>query len=168
MLKKTATNHYINYIYGPLRKFILRGLSPKKLCVSLAFGITLGVIPVFGVSTILGALTALILKLNLPVIQLANFTILPVKLTMMIPYYYLGDWLFNSQQTIDLNILKNILVESKFGDLMILFFDATLYAIGAWLILSPVIAVISYAGFKPIIFKVCTNTAFCMHPSPQP
>lgn len=131
-------------------------------------GITLGIIPVFGVSTILGALTALILKLNLPVIQLASFTILPVKIAMVIPYYYLGDWLFNSQQTIDLNILKNMLMESEFGDLMILFFDATLYAVSAWLILSPIILVITYAGFKPIILKVCTNTSFCLNPSPQP
>lgn len=67
-----------------LGDFLTKGLSSEKLALSLGFGITFGTFPMLGVTTILCTLVAIVLKLNLPAIQFANYLVYPsmVKLEL--------------------------------------------------------------------------------------
>jgi len=65
------------------------------LCIAL--GIVLGVCPVLGGPTILCALAAFALRLNLPAIQLINYLAYPLQLTLLLPFVRLGQWLFRSE-----------------------------------------------------------------------
>jgi hypothetical protein len=56
---------------------LTKSLSGEKLALSLAFGVTCGTFPMFAVTTILCTLAALVLKLNLPAIQFANYLVYP-------------------------------------------------------------------------------------------
>ena len=48
----------------PLKEAIKQGISAERLSVSLALGITLGLIPLYGITTILVGAIALSLRLN--------------------------------------------------------------------------------------------------------
>jgi uncharacterized protein (DUF2062 family) len=69
----------------------LAGLSPEAIALVVAVGFVLGVFPVFGLPTVLCALAAVILRLNLPAIQLINQVSSPVQLALLIPLSRVGS-----------------------------------------------------------------------------
>lgn len=134
--------------------FLTQGLSNQKLALSLAFGITLGTFPLLGVTTILCTLAALILKLNLPVIQFANYLVYPLQILLLVPYYHLGNLLFDAQQNIEFNTLRNMLTGSTLKEMITMLVESTLYAVGAWLLISPLAMVLLYTGLKPALVRL--------------
>jgi len=68
----------------------LRSLTPEVLAVSLAFGLVLGIFPVYGVPTLLCAAAAVLLRLNHPAVQLVNTLTGPLQLALFIPFHNLG------------------------------------------------------------------------------
>jgi len=138
----------------PLNGFLRQGLSAKKLSLCLALGVTIGTFPVLGMTTILCTLAALIFKLNMPVIQFANYLVYPLQIVLLVPFYYLGDLFFNAQQSIDFDTLRTILTESTNKEMIMKLLDSTLYAVGAWLIISPLVLALLYKGLNPIMVRL--------------
>jgi uncharacterized protein (TIGR03437 family) len=75
----------------PYRKIVLpiidllrQGITPEKVALSIALGVTLGIFPVLGSTTILCAAAAVVLRLNLPAIQAVNYLIYPIGDTLII------------------------------------------------------------------------------------
>jgi uncharacterized protein (DUF2062 family) len=69
-------------------------MTAEKISLTLALGICIGIIPVLGVSTILLAVLALILRLNIAAIQLVNYSIMVVKYILFVPFLKLGQSIF--------------------------------------------------------------------------
>lgn len=67
-----------------------QGISPRRLALTLALGFAVGCIPVVGIPTVLCAGLALALRLNLPVIQMANYVVMPLQLALIVPFVRLG------------------------------------------------------------------------------
>jgi len=80
----------------PLLALLREGLAPRRLALCVALGIVIGNIPVFGTSTVLCTLVALVARLNLPAIQLAQAAMAPTQLLLIIPFVRLGEWLTGS------------------------------------------------------------------------
>lgn len=78
---KTAAGRFLSSIAG---------LSPETIALVVTVGFVLGVFPVFGLPTILCALAAVILRLNLPAIQLINQLTSPLQLALLIPLSRFG------------------------------------------------------------------------------
>jgi uncharacterized protein (DUF2062 family) len=81
----------------PMIVLLRQGVTPEKLALSLTLGILLGVFPVLGSTTILCAAAALILRLNLPAIQLVNYFVYPLQLALLIPFMRIGEKIFRAQ-----------------------------------------------------------------------
>lgn len=73
--------------------WLSQGISPRRLALTLALGFAVGCIPVVGIPTVLCAGLALALRLNLPVIQMANYVAMPLQLALIVPFVRLGSWL---------------------------------------------------------------------------
>src|SRR5580698_10669544 len=71
------------------------GMAPRQLAFTLALGFAIGCIPLLGVTTAICALLALVLRLNMPAIQAANWVAMPLQLVLLIPFLRLGQWLFH-------------------------------------------------------------------------
>jgi len=76
--------------------WLRQGISPRRLAVSLALGFAIGCIPVVGIPTLVCAVLALTLRLNLPAIQAANYAVMPLQLVLIVPFVRLGEWLLPS------------------------------------------------------------------------
>jgi uncharacterized protein (DUF2062 family) len=74
------------------RRFLIsfEGLSPETIALVVAVGFALGIFPICGLPTILCALAAAILRLNLPAIQLMNQLSSPFQFALLIPLTRLG------------------------------------------------------------------------------
>jgi len=120
----------------PVIALIKQGISPEKISLGMACGIVLGVFPVLGSTTILCGLAAIIFRLNLPAIQLVNYMVYPLQLLLLIPFFHLGDLLFQVEP-IPLSAQEFItLLQSDLWGTIRSFWNTTLRAIMAWLLVS--------------------------------
>ncbi len=74
--------------------WLRQGMSPRRLALTLALGFAIGCIPVVGVPTVLCAAIALLLRLNQPAIQAANYAAMPLQIILIVPFMRLGKWIF--------------------------------------------------------------------------
>lgn len=70
------------------------GWNAESLALSVAMGAVIGVMPVFGVATLLCLLLSLRLRLNLPAIQAANYAVYPLQLALFALWLRGGELLF--------------------------------------------------------------------------
>lgn len=120
----------------PVVALIKQGVSPEKISLGMAWGIVLGIFPVMGLTTILCGLAALVFRLNLPAIQLVNFLVYPLQLVLLIPFFHLGNLLFQIEPLpLSAQELITLLQADLWGTIRA-FWNTTLRAIVAWLLVS--------------------------------
>jgi uncharacterized protein (DUF2062 family) len=69
------------------------GVTADTMALSVGLALVLGVFPVYGCPTLLCAAAAIVLRLNLPAMQLVNALTTPLQLALSIPFLRLGDLL---------------------------------------------------------------------------
>ena len=78
-------------IIHSLSRLLRQGLSPVKLSLVIALGITLSIFPVLGTTTLICTFVSLIFNLNLPAMQLANYAAFPLQVILFFPFLKLGE-----------------------------------------------------------------------------
>jgi uncharacterized protein (DUF2062 family) len=78
-------------VAAPVTASLRQGLTPEGIALSLAFGVAVGLFPVVGATTLLGLALGSALRLNLPVLQVANWAAYPLQLALVLPLVRLGE-----------------------------------------------------------------------------
>ncbi|HKL07174.1 MAG TPA: DUF2062 domain-containing protein [Bacteroidales bacterium] len=142
-----------NKLLKPLVNFLKEGLSPEKLALSVALGITIGIIPVLGITTIMCALVAVIFRINMPAIQLINYFVYPLQLILFIPFLKMGAFIFPSEGLVfSLSFISGLL-QQDFWLAAQLFWKANLGAMIIWFGISPFLVAIIYYSIFPVFKK---------------
>jgi uncharacterized protein (DUF2062 family) len=137
-------------ILAPLLKLLSEGLAPSRLALCIAVGIVIGTIPILGVSTILCTLIALLFRLNLPAIQLAQWAMAPIQLLLIIPLVRLGEWLLRAApQPLSLKAAA-ALMEQGLGPTIVALGDAILHAFFAWALIAPGLILLLNKALRPV------------------
>ena len=141
-------------IVDPIVGLLRQGVTPEKVGLGLACGIVIGTFPVIGATTVLCTIAAVILRLNLPAVQLVNYLVYPLQFALLIPFFQLGNWLFGMDP---LSISGQDLVDlfkADFWGTIRQFWDMTLRAIAAWALVSlPAVALLYYT-LTPLLKKL--------------
>jgi uncharacterized protein (DUF2062 family) len=138
-------------LVAPLLVLLKQGVTPRKLALSLAFGIVIGLVPVLGISTALCALLALALRLNMPAIQLLNYLLTPLQLLLIIPQLRLGEWLVRAPRfPITLQSGLALLAHGVI-DAVTRLAAAIVHATIGWLVLAPLAAFLLFRIFEPVL-----------------
>lgn len=87
------------HIGRPLRAACTQGASPRAITECVILGALIGVIPVFGTSTVTLTLVAARRRLNLPAIQAVNWLMAVPQLALWVPFMRLGERLFRNPET---------------------------------------------------------------------
>ena len=141
-------------IVKPIAALLRQGISHEKIALSIAIGTALGIFPILGATTVLCTLAALVLRLNLPAIQLVNFVVYPLQLFLLVPFLQVGGWLFGNQQFSKIgNEIIDLIRNDVWGSFGVLW-DLTVYAVVLWLIVSPLITITLYGVLKPALRKI--------------
>lgn len=135
-------------VVGALRQ----GWTPRVVAWSVAWAATIGVFPIYGVTTITLGAVGYVWKLNHPILQIVNYAISPVKVLLIFPYIRLGELLFQVENPFNLSLTEFTI---RFKDAPV----ATLgeyamtfvHAIAGWAITVPVWLVCTYIVTRLIL-----------------
>jgi uncharacterized protein (DUF2062 family) len=117
-------------------------------------GVTLGIFPVLGMTTLLCTLAAYFLRLNLPAIQIVNFVVYPAQLILLAPFYSAGSWLFDQGSLLVSADNLILMLKNDFWGSMTSLWNLTLYAIFSWAVICPFLILILYITLKPAVAAV--------------
>lgn len=137
---KTRYQKFINHVLG----FLQQGVSPEKLALGLAFGITLGIIPLLGATTLLCALVALVFRLNMPFVQFVHYVVSPLQLILFIPFLHKGSEYFSSQRVHYSFDEITHMISTDLVEAVSKLFYINLCGVLLWLIISPLLFGFSY------------------------
>ncbi|MBK9517559.1 MAG: DUF2062 domain-containing protein [Anaeromyxobacter sp.] len=141
-------------VLEPLKAQLTQGVSPVRLAVALALGLTLGTFPVLGTTTALCALAALGLRLNQPAIQVANYLAYPLQLAAYLPLFAAGAALFGAPPVTF--TLAGIQAELA-ADLpatVARYAGANLRAVVAWALAAPAAFGLAFLALRPILARL--------------
>jgi uncharacterized protein (DUF2062 family) len=126
-----------------------QGITPHKIALTIALGTVLGLFPILGTTTALCLLTGLLLRLNQPVIQAANWVAAPLQIPGIYLFVRIGEWLTHSPPVSF--SLSALLLAFKTSPLRFLqqYGITGLRGVLAWLLIAPGIAAALYALTLP-------------------
>ncbi len=138
----------------PMLDLLRQGVTPEKIALSVALGVALGVFPVLGSTTALCAVAALVLRLNLPAIQMVNYFVYPLQIALLIPFFRMGEWLFRSPH-LPLSVSQiYAMMHANMWDAIRSLWTTAWHAMIAWCLLAPLFVAIVYAALAPALRRV--------------
>lgn len=90
-MKRRSIKLIHDKILRPISIALKKGISIRKISTSLALGITIGLIPFYGITTLLITVIALSLRLNFVAMQVAHFIVHPLQIALLIPFFKIAS-----------------------------------------------------------------------------
>jgi uncharacterized protein (DUF2062 family) len=119
-------------------------MSPKKLSLTLALGVTIGIIPLLGINTFLLVIIALTFRLNQPATQIVNWAMYAFQLVLFVPFLKMGQYLFSGPELpFDLSNIVT-LFETSFWDTFNAIWQINLLGVLFWVIIAVPLGLIIY------------------------
>ncbi len=138
----------------PVVALLTQGITAEKIALSLAFGVSLGIFPVLGSTSLLCAAAAILFRLNLPAIQLVNWFVYPLQLMLFVPFIRAGEFLFRARP-IPLSLGQ--MVAMAHADLLHAVSSlwlVILQAVSAWLLVGPLLTYLLYICLSPVVSRL--------------
>jgi uncharacterized protein (DUF2062 family) len=143
----------------PFLELLKQGVTPEKIALTMALGVSLGVIPVIGSTTMLCTLVAFALRLNLPAILLVNGMVYPLQLTLLVPFLRAGAWAFRVEGP-KLSIGQIFhLIRTDVWHATTTLWIATMHALVIWLIAGCVVSGFVYLMLAVVLRRVWAHDA---------
>lgn len=150
-------SRFYRWVIRPIANQLKQGTSPEKISWSISLGITLGIFPIMGSTTIVCLIIGHICRLNQPILHLFKTFTYPLQLILILVYIRLGQ-ILNGAPLIKFSIPQLL---TRFKDDPAQFASdfgmAALYGIEAWAIsaafLIPVLYLVSLSILQNILQK---------------
>ena len=132
------------------------GGSPRKLALSVALGVIVGILPIPCGATFLCLLVASLFRLNQVGIQAANYLAWPLQMALFVPFYHMGATIIPWGPSASAGVIARQLKTDWAGGITVLCI-ATLKALAVWLLIAGPATVLLYFVFLPIFARMCTT-----------
>ena len=134
-------------------------MSPRKLSATLAVGAVVGVIPAFGITTILGTAIAARFRLNIAATVLVSYLAQPLQILLALPFIRLGIlWFGLSELHMSFDEMMAMFREDWLNALRQLWV-ANLAGILAWAVLAAPSGLVLYFAFLPVFKRFLPSAA---------
>jgi uncharacterized protein (DUF2062 family) len=155
-------SRFYRWIVRPIVNQLKQGTSPEKLSWSVSLGVTFGIFPIMGSTSIVCLIAGYFLRLNQPILHLFKTFTYPLQLALILVYIRLGQ-MINGVPLIKFSIPQLL---SRFKDDPAQFARdfgmAALHGIEAWaisaLFLIPIIYFISLPLLKKLLERIARST----------
>jgi uncharacterized protein (DUF2062 family) len=129
------------------------------MALSLALGGALGVFPALGCTTLLCLIAAIVLRLNLPAIQIVNYFVYPAQIALLVPFFRCGEKLFRAPHfPISVPQIYALFHAGAWSAVKLLW-TTTWHAIVAWGLIAPVFVGLAYLILIPVLRRVLKREA---------
>ncbi len=143
----------------PILALLRQGVTPQKMALSLALGGALGVFPALGWSRTLCAIAAIVLRLNLPAIQIANYIAYPAQIALLVPFFRWGERLFRAPHfPISVPQIYGLFHAGAWIAIKLLW-TTIWHAIVVWGMIAPVFVGLLYSTLLPLLRRVLQREA---------
>jgi len=158
--------HYMNKVYNSFKSKFLYiftyGLTPYQLALTVSLGVTFGLFPFIGVTSILCFVFAFIFRLNVVVIQLVNWIVAPLQILMLVPFYQLGQFVNTFFTDTKIKTIEKVAaLKESFFDSVFNIINSQLSAIIGWaFICIPFALTVHFASlffYKKHLNKIAKN-----------
>jgi len=133
---------------------LAQGLSPEKLALSLAIGMTCGLFPIIGATTLLSVAAGFALRLNHPSVQLVNYLVYPLQVPLIIAFVRLGEALVSAPAM----PFSPLLLVARFREDPVQFLEqfglTGLHGILGWSVAAPAILAAGFFGTLPLLRRL--------------
>ncbi len=135
----------------PILDLLRQGVTPEKIALSVAPGAALGLFPALGWSTTLCTIAAIVLRLNLPAIQIVNYFMYPAQLALLVPFFRCGEKLFRAPHfPISVPQIYALFHASAWIAIKLLW-TTIWHAIVVWGMIAPVFIGLLYVILMPVL-----------------
>jgi len=144
-----AASWWKRRVVSPIGRQLTQGATPSRLALALAVGGVIAVNPFLGTTTAGCVAAGFLLRLNQPVLQVANVLGAPFQLALIVPWVRAGEWLYRAEP---MPIFPTQIVEEFYaGPWQFLqhFGLTALHAVTAWLLAAPLLGVALYLVLRP-------------------
>ena len=156
-------SRFYRWVITPIVNQLKQGIAPEKLSWSVSLGVTLGIFPIMGSTSIVCVIIGQLFKLNQPILHLFKTFTYPFHLGLILVYIRLGQ-ILNDVPLIKFSIPQLVI---QFKDDPAKFFRdfgmAALYGIEAWAIsaifLIPLLYFISLTILKKLFVKLARSAS---------
>ena len=121
-----------------------QGLTPEKIALGIAVGMTLSTFPVLGSTTLLCITAAAVFGLNLPAMQIVSWLSYPLQLSLLVPLLRLGARLVGSHVQVPSLAEIGARLATNLWSTIVEFWPATIGAMIIWLLASPFVVLATY------------------------
>lgn len=142
------------WVVKPVVSQLTRGTAPGKIAQAIAFGVTFGLFPLLGTTTLISLAVGVPMKLNQPVLQVFRELTYPLHLASILLFMRAGETLFGAEH-VPLSI--PMLMERFFaspGQFLTDFGMIGLYAVAVWALIAPLLIGAIYFISKPLVERL--------------
>src|SRR5512137_1881326 len=141
-------------VLDPVMAQLRQGVTPRKLALSLALGVVVSVMPLFGVTAVVAVALGAILRLNLPAILAANYAAYPLQFLLFIPFFEAGAWITRGPPVPFSFAQIRAELEGGLGPTLARYAGANLRALLAWAILAAPATLLLAFLFRPLLARL--------------
>lgn len=142
-------------VLDPLLNLLKQGLAPGQLALTVALGVGLGIVPLLGATTVLAALVAWRLRLNIAALQLVTHLLTPVQLLLLPLLLRQGARLFGGAAAHDLSVSAvSHLLATNWRAALRLLWRAELGALVLWAGGATMLVGVLYLVLKPVFTRI--------------
>jgi uncharacterized protein (DUF2062 family) len=133
---------------------LTQGVSVREITLTLAWGVTLGLFPLFGVTSLLCFAVGYACRLNHVILQSTNWTVAWVHPLLLLLFVRIGERLFGAESMPFVPTELIVEFNASPAAFMRRFAVTLLYGVFGWSLLAPIVFGVTYAGMYPILRKV--------------
>ncbi|MCI1189196.1 DUF2062 domain-containing protein [Hymenobacter sp. DH14] len=144
-------------VLDPLLDQLKAGLAPGQLALTVGLGVAIGLIPAFGLTTLLSAAVALRLRLNVAIMQLATHLMTFFQLALLIPLLRAGAILMGQGDKVaNLTVasLRQLIDREGWEAVGKLLWRAELGALLLWAAGGAMLVGVLYLVLKPVFTRI--------------
>jgi uncharacterized protein (DUF2062 family) len=141
-------------VADPIVSLLTQGLSPEGIALGLAVGAVLGIFPALGWPSLLCLIVAVIFRLNLTALQIANFLVYPLQLVLLIPFMKLGEMAFRTRSSGWTLGQIITLIHNSIPKAIAVLWTVTIHAIAVWALLAAPLVFLTYSVLTPLLRQI--------------
>ncbi|AYA36191.1 DUF2062 domain-containing protein [Hymenobacter oligotrophus] len=160
VITPTRSGFFRRRVLEPLLSQLRQGLSPTQLALTIALGTAFGLVPLLGVTSVLGTAVAVWLRLNVGAMLLISHLLSPVQLLLLLPLLRQGASLLGEPGGSQITLARvQYLLSHDWAAALQLFWRAEVGALILWLLGSVPVVLVLYAGLLPVLRGVARRQA---------
>jgi uncharacterized protein (DUF2062 family) len=151
------------WVVNPIVQQLTQGTSAKKISQAIAWGLTIGIFPIIGSTTLLSLLIGVPLQLNQPILQVFKTLATPLQWALVLGFYRVGESLYGVPH---LTLSIPTMMERFFAEPIPFFRDygmTALYGITVWCLVAPLLITTIFFITWPLIEKLSQQISRLRH-----